>query len=85
MEKSKAYIIANNEIIAVVNTSLKNGESISYSKTKAEEAINAAREFNLVNASTGKISRATKWDGKARKMYEVDSGEEINAGEFWIY
>lgn len=85
MEKTKAYIIADNEIIAVVNTNLKNGESISYSKTKAEEAINAAREFNLVNASTGKISRATKWDGKARKMYEVDSGEEINEREFWIY
>ncbi len=78
---TSAYIIKNDTLIASVNTDLKNGSSVCYAYNKCEEAIDASRDFNLVNARIGKISRAKKW---AKKSWEVESAIEINKGEFLI-
>lgn len=74
-----AYLIKNGEVIAETETELKNGASVKYAFEKCAEALNANREFNLVNARTAKISRAKKW---ANKTEEV--AIEINSGEFFI-
>lgn len=81
--KTTAFIISNNEIIAQVTTDLKNQASVIFANQKAKEEINANREYNLVNASHGKISRAKKWFDKARSQ-DVNFATEINTGEFLI-
>lgn len=82
--KTKAYIIKNNQIIAEVKTELKNGESVRFAYQKTRESIDANREFSLVNARDGKISRAKKWLKEAEKRYQTDYAIEINEGEFCI-
>jgi len=82
MKKSNAYIIKNGEVIASTTTNLKNGASIEFSYQICQENINASREYNLVNSSTGKISRAKKWDYEARCVCR--SAIEINPGEFQL-
>ncbi len=77
-----AYIINNNNLIAIVDTELKNGASVQFASSKCVESINAAREFNLVNAKSGKISRAAKW-GKQAAICNY-FGTEINPSEFYI-
>ena len=77
--KTTAYIIRNGEVIAETKTELKNGASVKYAFEKCEEALNANREFNLVNARTAKISRNKKWANKTQ-----DFANEINSGEFFI-
>lgn len=79
--KTAAYIINNNTVIATVNTELKNGSFVKFSNKKIIESINASREFNLVNAQTGKISRTKKWE---REGCLAQSAIEINKGEFYI-
>lgn len=81
--KTTAFIISNNEIVAQVATDLKNQSSVRFSNKKIKEEINANREYNLVNAAHGKISRAKKWFNKA-KTQELDFGIEINQGEFLV-
>lgn len=76
----QAYIICNNEAVATVTTDLKNGAEVEFSSVIVKEAINQAREFNLVNSRWGKISRAKKWSKKAIHALAV----EINDGEFQI-
>lgn len=81
---SKAYIIAKDfhgeKLIARVDTDLKSGASIEYGHCVCDEAINANRDKNLVNAKIGKISRAKKWDSEYVEFF----GTEINPGEFQV-
>lgn len=82
------FIIANNSIIAKVSGSAAAGSSVRYSSQRCEEAIDASREWTLVNASCGKISDAVKW----HKAWDRMCGEEqcdkhaveINPGEYYI-
>lgn len=81
--KTTAFIISNNEIIAQVTTDLKNQSAVTFSTQKVKEEINANREWNLLNAANGKISRAKKWFDKS-KTQDVNFGTELNEGEFLI-
>lgn len=83
------FIIANNQIVAKVKTTVAPGTTVRYSTQRTAEAIDAAREWNLVNASTGKISDAAKWHRQwdamcAEEQGDHGTGEEINPGEFYI-
>lgn len=80
--KSRAVILDGRQVIAAVDTNLKNGEAIQYAYLKIKEEINANRDFNLVNAKTGKISRNKRFLDE----YDPDSfAKEINPGEFYCY
>ena len=80
MKASPAYIIADDSLIATVQTDLPAGASVRYSWQRCAEAIDANREFNLVNARRGKISRAKKW-AKLRACYDA---EEIAPGVLYL-
>ena len=80
---SKAYIINNNTIVAVVDTELKNGSIVKFSSVKSEEKLNANMEYNLVDASTCKISRAKKWSKDSRFVQKY--AESLNDDQFYIY
>jgi len=58
----KAYIVQNQVIIAYVNTDLKVFTVVDFSGHRCSESIDANREFNLVNAKSGRIARGAKWD-----------------------
>jgi len=75
-------INSRKEVVASVNTELKSGASVRYSDQICEEKINASREYNLVNAREGKISRAKKYmsSEEAAEYY----AREINPEEFFI-
>lgn len=77
------FIIANNSIIAKIRGEAQVGE-IKFSSQRCKEAINAAREWNLVNAQSGKISDAAKWHRAWAKMSDCRFAEELNPGEFYI-
>jgi len=79
-----SYIIANNTIIAKINAELASGTEVMFSNVRTEEAINAARDFNLVNAQRGKIGNGAKWDAKWAKTEDCSYATEINPGEFFI-
>lgn len=80
-----SYIISNdNELIAKVRAGEQPpGLEVKYGFEKSKEAINAARDYNLVNARTGKISNAKKWD-KVFAESECGFATEINPGEFLV-
>lgn len=78
------FIIANNSIIAKINAPAEVGASVKFSSQRCEEAINASREWNLVNARDGKISDAAKWHKVWARMEESRAAVEINPGEFYI-
>lgn len=81
-----SYIIANNTIVAKISADLPSGIEVTYSRQRSEEAINASREWNLVNAKNGKIGNGAAWDRKWEKTDGAarDFATEINPGEFFI-
>ncbi|ULS51793.1 hypothetical protein [Pectobacterium carotovorum] len=79
---STAYIIFNSSVAAVVDTEIANGANVTFSTVTVKEEINANRDFNLVNAQNGKISRAKRWGNEASKCEYF--GREINPTEFFI-
>lgn len=79
-----SYIIANNKIVAKIKAEVANGTEVQFSRVRTEEQINAAREWNLVNAQVGKISNAAKWDAKWSKTEDCYFATEINPGEYFI-
>ena len=81
MKASPAYIIADDSLIATVQTDLPAGASVRYSWQRCAEAIDANREFNLVNARRGKISRAKKWAKVPAFDYDA---EEIAPGVLYL-
>jgi hypothetical protein len=78
--KNAAYIIKNNSVIATVNTDLKNGTVVDYAFKSCKNALDANRHRSLVNAKSGKISRAKKFD----KVFCDTCGVEVNEGEFLL-
>ena len=79
-----SYIIANGSIIAKINAELASGTEVTFSRQRCEESINAAREWNLVNAQAGKIGNGAKWDAKWAKSEDGRFATEINSGEYFI-
>ena len=84
--KSKAAIVQNGEVIAFVETSLKNGDRCRYAFFATKESINANRDLNLVNARDAKISRANKYLKLEKENFALvnRSAKEINEAEFLI-
>lgn len=78
-----SFIIRNNELIAETKGDFKSGEEVFFAYEKCEEAIDANREFNLVNQRTGKISNAKKWERKAKFCLHLPLAIEINKWEFF--
>lgn len=81
-----SYIVnaAGTELIAVTEKNMPSGMAVQYAWEKCNESIDAAREFNLVNASNGKISNAKKWaEIERRNGFEVRA-TEINDREFFL-
>jgi hypothetical protein len=76
-----AYIIKNDTLIAEVDTEMKNGSVIDFSFEVTTDCF-TDREL-LINARTGKISRAKKWAKIASEEY-VRFADEINEGEFLV-
>lgn len=80
---SHSYIVSGATLIARV-PARNSGEVVKFASTSSAEVINASREKNLVNASTGKISNAKKWTAVYAKTEDVARAVEINPGEFLL-
>ncbi len=79
------YIIRNGEVIATVDTELKNGTVIEYAFQKGKEELDTNREYNLINSKTGKISRAKKYNQYRHEIAAIGMHAiEINPKEFFI-
>lgn len=79
-----SYIINNGSIVAKLKDVRESGEQVRFSSQVCDEAINANRTVNLVNASTGKISNAAKWDRVYSQIEDPCVAREVNPGEFQI-
>lgn len=56
-----------------------------YAFQRCSEEIDANREWNLVNASWGKISSAKKWQSwESDNGFDLSVAQEVNHGEFYI-
>jgi len=83
-EKTTAAIVRNGEVIAAIDTVLKNGTQVTYAYEICEEALDMSREWNLVNKKAAKISRAKKY--LSNLIYQdIDLAKEINEKEFYVY
>lgn len=81
-----SYIIANGTIVAKTHSTLQSGATVEFSSKRVDDAINANRVSNLVNAQSAKIGNGAKWDAMWSKMpgEACRTAVEINAGEFFI-
>ena len=80
-----AYIVTlDNKLVCRVKTDLPSGAVVEYSTQKCENALNANIEYDLVNASKGKISRAKKWYKEFHKTEDMLRGEEIHDRIFYL-
>ena len=80
-----SYIInAKKEIVATTTNFIKSGTPVQFSSQVCEESINADRDHNLVNASTGVISNSAKIGHLAARMEYVPMAQEINKREFLV-
>lgn len=79
-----AYIIVDGSPVARTAAAAEAGDC-KYGFEKAAEAINANRQWNLVNARNGKISNAVKWEGWERTNNTIlPFATQINPGEFFV-
>ena len=76
-------ISSDNQLIAKVSEVLKSGTQVRFSAHTCAEAIDANREFNLVNAAWGKISNAKKWEKVYMNSY-AGIATMINEGDYII-
>lgn len=77
------YIVSGREVIAMVAGDAKAG-ACRYAYLRCREAIDANREFNLVNARRGRVTSA-KWAEKEVALTgDVDLAVELNPGEFFV-
>lgn len=74
---TEAYIVKNEKLIAIVTTDLKAGTVVQYSSLKCFNRLDANREFDLVNAEVGTISRARKFYNQTKQQY-IDVAVRIN-------
>lgn len=80
-----SYIIAGNKLIAkVTGNEQPSGADVKFGTLTCSEAINADRDVNLINARTGKISNAAKWDAVWARTEDGRFASEVNPGEFLI-
>lgn len=81
-----SYIIANGAIIAKIEAPMKSGTEVRFSRDRCEEALDAAREWNLVNARPGRIGNGAAWDRKWARTEGAacEYATEINPGDFFI-
>ena len=75
--------VKTNELIAYTSKALKSGERVQVSFDRTKNALNANREFDLVNSFECKASNAKKW-GKISENYFAHACTEINENEFYI-
>lgn len=80
-----SFIIHNGRLIAKTPRQIKSGTPVIFSTQRVEERINADRDWNLLNASHGKVSNDKKWDEKYMKSEGCFTAEEINYLEFLVY
>jgi len=80
------FIVKNGIAVARIiddYQTLKSGDIVRYSHLRVNENINASRDYNLVNAITGKISTNKKWSD----CFNLPEAIEINNGmdnEFYL-
>lgn len=64
-----SYIISDGELIAKTQIDYSGGRSVRFSTTTASDG------YSLVNAASGKISNAKKWDKVYKKSCNVLTAE----------
>lgn len=77
-----SYIIKNSSIVAKIED--RPAGDVLFSSVACGEAINAARDVNLVNAQRGKISNAAKWGRVYSNELDVPGAKEVNPGEWLV-
>lgn len=60
-----SYIISDGELIAKTEIDYASGRSVRFSATTTNDG------YSLVNAASGKISNAKKWDKVYKKSWDV--------------
>lgn len=80
------FIIADSRPVAYLPpASTTPAGACRYGFQRSAEALDANREWNLVNARKGKISSAAKWQNWGKKNnVELPVAMELNPGEFLI-
>lgn len=75
---------SRDEIVAFLDTDLKSGTEVEYSSQRSSDALNADREYSLVNARTGRISKAREYleefEGEEDEWIAIENEE----GEFYL-
>jgi hypothetical protein len=75
-----AYILnTDGTPVAITNTNLRGGAIVRWGWQRCEERLNPNREWNLVNARNGKISRAKRHDSEL-----VPWAVELSPSNFYI-
>jgi hypothetical protein len=81
--KNHSYILdCDDTVIAKTDKYEKSGTRVMYSRYVCEEAIDANREYNLVNSSIGRISNSKKSAEQAMEDWDLPLAEEINEREY---
>ncbi len=75
--------VKTNELVTRTSKKLKSGERVKVSFNRSKNALNADREWDLVNAIECKASNAKKWDTVPSYSY-ADHCVELNPNEFYI-
>lgn len=75
--------VKTGELVTYTSKKLKSGERVQVAFDRSKNALNANREWDLVNAIECKASNAKKWD-KVDPNYYADSCVELNDNEFYI-
>lgn len=78
-----SYLInaKTNELVAFTAMKLKSGQLVDASFCRSENAINADRDWDLVNAIECKVSNAKKFEVESKL---APCCIEINCNEFYI-
>jgi len=78
-----SYIIFLGEVIARTPKYYKDGHEVLFSKSAVPESLDASREYNLVNLTTGVISNDCNLDVDP-KYDDLPIAREFDEGEFYI-
>ncbi len=81
---SHSYIVVGNTLIARIPARHHSGEVVKFASNSSAEALDANRDKNLVNARSGTVRNAKKWENAYAKTEEVARAVEINPGEFLL-
>jgi hypothetical protein len=79
------FIVSDGRPVALVTTTPATPGPCQYGFHRSREALNANREWNLINARKGTISRAQKWqDWELENGVILPGAIELNPGEFFV-